>query len=144
MSLPATTYPTITRASVENLALKRYVETVSHRSFQFAEPGVKSRFHRDSRMVLRILARKLVLPVGSYSIRSHMGELSEPGHITLELANGSIQIFQSGLHKGVQIKIRRFDGLGHRLLVASLTSPVAALLDVDQLVERINPILSLT
>lgn len=140
MSLPATTYPTITRSGVENLALKRYVETVSQRSFQFALPEVKSRFHRDSRMVLRILARKLGLPIGSYSIRSHMGELSEPGHITLEQANGSIQIFQSGLHKDVQIKIRRFDGPDHRLLVASLTSPIAALLDVDQLVERLNPL----
>lgn len=143
MSVPASTFNSVSRSAVENIALKRYVETVLQRSFRFAEPEVKSRFHRDSRMVLRILARKLGLSIGSYSIRSHMGELSEPGYITLQLAAGSIQILQPGLYKDVQIKIRRYGGPGYRLLVASHTASVAALLDIDHLIERINPILSL-
>lgn len=141
MSFPVNNAMSFTRSAVENLALKRYVDTVSQRSFRFAEPEVKSRFHRDSRMVLRILAKKLDLPVGGYSIRSHMGELTEPGSITLQLPAGSIQILQASSYRDIQIKIRRYGGPGHRLLVASHTAPVAALLDVDNLVRRINPIL---
>lgn len=143
MSIPVRNANTTTRSVVEHQVLKRYVDSVSQRSFRFAEPEVKSRFHRDSRMVLRILAKKLDLPVGGYSIRSHMGELTEPGSITLQLPAGSIQILQANLCRDIQIKIRRYGGPGYRLLLASHTAPVAALLDVDYLVRRIKPILSL-
>jgi hypothetical protein len=143
MSNVAETYKPATCSAVEKNALKRYVDAVSQRSFRFAQPEVKWLFHRDSRMVLRIIARKLDLKVGSYSIRSFMGALSEPGCITLQLPAGSIQIMQASLYRDIQIKIRRYGGPGHRMLVASHSVPVAALLDADYLVKRIKPILSL-
>lgn len=141
MSFPVKNTMSLTHSAVESLALKRYVDTVSQRSFRFAEPEVKSRFHRDSRMVLRILARKLGLPVGGYSIRSYMGELTEPGSITLQLPAGSIQIQQTNRYRNIQIKIRRYGGPDNRLLISSHTAPIASLLDVECLIDRIKPIL---
>lgn len=130
-------------SAIEQFALKRYVERVSERSFRFAEPGVKSRFHRDSRMVLRILARRLDLPLGSYAIRSIMGAISEPGNITLQMSNASIQIQQTTRYRDIQFKIRRYGGTDNRMLLSSDTAPVASLLDVECLIVRIKKILSL-
>lgn len=132
-----------TFSAVETIALKRYVDRVSERSFRFSEPEVKSRFHRESRMILRVIARRLDLTVGSYAIRSNMGTLGEPGCITMQLATGSIQIQQSSKYCDIQIRIRRYGGRDNRMLLSSDTLPIATLLDIDCLINRIKPVLDL-
>jgi len=63
------------------------------------EQAVKEEFHRQGKRLLRVIAKRMSLPRGSYEVRSNMGGVAVCGEVTLHGEHIYIQLSQSCLGK---------------------------------------------
>lgn len=118
--------------------LNGFVTWVENRSFSYSCPLDKNRLHTDGKKVLKILAKKLYLQPGDYEIRSNKGGIAVAGEITLHANTIYIQIQDSFLGEGLQIMFRRTNGRKDFVGQVNTFASLHALLDVDQLCERMR------
>lgn len=115
-----------------------YVQWVQHRSFCYAEPADKNRFHLESKRVLRILAKQLGINAGDYELRSNKGGVAVSGEIILHSSSLYVQIHGAWSCRGIQILFRRCSGRDDMAGKVNHFAPIHALLDMKTLVERMN------
>lgn len=120
-----------------------YTHWVQYRTFCYAAPAEKERFHLESQRVLRILARELQLPAGDFCIRSFKGDVASTGEIILHSSRLYIVIKGAWPYSGVHLSFRRCCGRLDSTGKAHHFAPIHALLDVKMLVRRLALVASL-
>ncbi len=124
----------------EATCVAAYVQWVQHRSFCYAAPVDKDRFHIESKRVLRILAKQLGLQAGDYEIRSNKGGVAVSGEVILHANSLYVMIHGAWAYRGIQILFRRCSGRCDHTGKVNHYVPVHALLDLKNLVRRMNAV----
>ena len=117
-----------------------YVQWVQHRSFCYAEPSDKDRFHLESKRLLRILAKQLGLNAGYYELRSNKGGVAVSGEIILHSSSLYVLIHGAWSYRGIQIMFRRCSGRNDMAGKVNHYAPIHALLDMKTLVRRMDAV----
>jgi len=107
------------------------------------EPDIKRRFHAEACARLPLLAASLVLPPGSFDLRSNAGGIAVSGEITLHHDGVYVQVSQPATGADSGILIRTCQGRRDYPGGRNHFAPLRLLDDVPTLAQQVRTVMAI-